>query len=367
MKIFSNNELAEYIAGIRGLDMVAVKKAESYAESLAAPPGSLGKLVEFGIQLSGITGKLHNHIRNKRIIVFCADNGVIAEGVSSAPQSVTISQAINMTKGLTGMSSMARYFNAGIEVVDVGICADYECSGILNMSIRKGTENIAEKPAMTRREALAAISTGIYIAEKAANERMDVIGIGEMGIGNTTTSAAVLAAILEESAETVTGHGGGITPEAFEKKKKIVDSAIKLHKPNSSDIVDVLQKVGGLDLAAMCGAFLGAAKRRIPVVIDGFISIVAALCAEKMKRECTSFMFPSHASQERGYRIAAEELRLDTWMDLGLRLGEGSGCPLGFEMLCAVTAIMNDMATFDLAGIDDGYLEDIRGNEEAVD
>lgn len=210
---------------------------------------------------------------------------------------------------------------------------------------------------MTRAQAVQAILTG---AELARQTPADALGVGEMGIGNTTTSSAVLAVLLGAEVEAVTGRGGGITDESFSKKKAVIRRAIELNRPDPADPVDVLAKVGGFDLAAMCGAFLGGAAARRPVVIDGFISAVAALCAVRLCPRVRDYLVPSHASYEIGYRLAMDALGLHPFLQLGMRLGEGSGCPLAFQILDAACAIQNQMATFDQAGIDDGYLDEIR-------
>ena len=214
---------------------------------------------------------------------------------------------------------------------------------------------------MTRQQALQAIAIG---AETAMNTEADVLGIGEMGIGNTTTSSAVLASLLGADVETVTGRGGGITDESFRKKKLVISTAIEINKPDPKDPVDVLSKVGGFDIAAMCGAFLGCAASRRPVVIDGFISSVAALCAFRLCPAAKYYFVPSHASFEIGYKLAMDAMELQPMLLLGMRLGEGSGCPIAFQILGAACAIINDMASFDQAGIDDGYLEDIRQGDK---
>lgn len=210
---------------------------------------------------------------------------------------------------------------------------------------------------MTRAEAVQAILTG---AELARQTPADALGVGEMGIGNTTTSSAVLAVLLGAEVEAVTGRGGGITDESFSKKKAVIRWAIELNQPDPADPVDVFAKVGGFDLAAMCGAFLGGAAARRPVVIDGFISAVAALCAVRLCPRVRDYLVPSHASYEIGYQLAMDALGLHPFLQLGMRLGEGSGCPLAFQILDAACAIQNQMATFDQAGIDDGYLDQIR-------
>ena len=373
-------KLKRILSEVRGADPVALREAAVYVQSLAAPPGSLGKLTDAAVQLAGITGKVQNTVSRRRIIVLCADNGVVEEGVSVTPQIVTLSQAVNMTRHLTGMSSLAAHFGDEVEVVDVGIAAPYEEQGvkIVQRRILRGTGNIVKGPAMSREQALEAILVGIERAGKAKEDGIDLIGAGEMGIGNTTTSSAVLAALTGLRVEEVTGRGAGLTDEAFARKKDVISRALDLHGlkrasfgdagPGSPredpDPVDVIAKVGSLDIAAMCGVYLGAAVYRIPVVIDGFISIVAALCAQRMCDKTGDFMFPSHVSEEIGYMRAAEELHLDPWLHLNMRLGEGSGCPLAFQILEASCALMNEMATFEQAQIDDGYLAPIREKKE---
>lgn len=243
----------------------------------------------------------------------------------------------------------------------MGVNADIKEKAVLNRKIAYGTQNIASGPAMTRQQAVTAILTG---AKLAAETDADALGVGEMGIGNTTTSSAVLAVLLSAEVETVTGRGGGVTDESFLRKKAIIRQAIEVNRPDRDDPVDVLAKVGGFDLAAMCGAFLGAAATRRPVVIDGFISAVAALCAVRLCPRARDYLVPSHASFEIGYRLAMEAMNLEPLFLLGMRLGEGSGCPLAFQVLSAACAVMNDMATFDQAGIDDGYLDEIRQGDQ---
>lgn len=343
------------------LDEAAMERARQHQAQLAKPPGSLGRLEELSIQLAGITGQVHNKIERKHLLVFAADNGVVEEGVSSAPQSVTLMQTINLTRAKTGASVLMRHIGGQITVCDVGVNADIRDKKVLNRKIAYGTKNMRHGPAMTRQQALQALETGIRLA---LDTEADVYGVGEMGIGNTTTSSAVLAVLLDVDVETVTGRGGGITDEAFQRKKDVIREAIARNRPNREDVVDVLSKVGGFDIAAMCGAFIGAALRRRPVVIDGFISVVAALCAVRLCPNVRGYLIPSHASYEIGYRLAMEELHLQPIFLLGMRLGEGSGCPLAFEILSAACAVMSDMATFDQAGIDDGYLDEIRQGDK---
>lgn len=359
--------LKEKIAEIEAVSSDKKREASEYIDSLIKPPKSLGKLEEIAISLAGITGQIKNTLKKKRIIVLCADNGVTCEGVSSAPVSVTASQAVNMTKGITGMSSMAKYFGVETEVVDVGIATDYECDKVIDQKIRKGTGNIAVEPALEREEVVRAILVGIECADRAALENVDVLGVGEMGIGNTTTSAAVLAAISGTLPGDLVGRGGGLTDEAFQNKISVVERAVNRFLSSASDkedIIDILAELGGLDIAAMCGVFLGAAKNRIPVVIDGYISVVAALCAFKLNEKVSGYLFPSHESKEKGYKIAISMLDLRPWFNLDMGLGEGSGCVIAFQIMEAACAFACNMATFEGGGICDDYLEDIRKQEK---
>ena len=343
------------------LDEAAMMQARQRQGRLAKPPGSLGRLEDLSVQLAGITGRVHNKIEKKHLLVFAADNGVVEEGVSSAPQSVTLMQTINLTRHKTGASTLCRHFGCEITVCDVGVNADFTDPRVLNRKIAYGTRNIVNGPAMNREQAEQAILTGIQLARSTD---ADVIGIGEMGIGNTTTSSAVLSVLLDASVEDVTGRGGGITDESFVRKKQVIKTAIEVNQPDKNDVIDVLAKVGGFDLAAMCGAFIGAALTRRPVVIDGFISAVAALCACKLCPNVKGYLIPSHASYEIGYKLAMGAMGLEPMLLLDMRLGEGSGCPLAFEVLRAACAIINDMATFEEADIDDGYLDEIRQGDK---
>ena len=354
-------ELDALVRAVAPLDRSAMTAAEECQARLAKPPGSLGRLEEISIQLAGITGRVHNALNKKQLLVFAADNGVVAEGVSSAPQSVTKQQTINLMRGKTGAAVLAKHFGCGLTVCDVGVNADIYESTVLNRKIAYGTQNICTGPAMTREQTLQAILTG---AEIARTVDADVIGAGEMGIGNTTTSSAVLAVLLGTDVEAVTGRGGGITEESFRKKKAVIRTAIEVNRPDRDDVVGVLSKVGGFDLAAMCGAFLGAAAARRPAVIDGLISAAAALCAVRLCPNVRGYLVPSHASFEIGYRLAMEAMDLRPLFDLGMRLGEGSGCPLAFQVLDAACAVINDMATFDEAGINDDYLDEIRRGDQ---
>lgn len=356
----TEQELLEFCASVRPADAAASRDAEARQAALAKPPHSLGRLEDYSVRLAGIYGTERPQPDRCGVLVFAADNGVCAEGVSCTPQSVTRAQAVNMTRGLTGMSALARHFGDEVIVTDVGILTDVACPGVRNRKIRYGTDNLALRPAMTRNEAVQAISVGIETVRDAKAAGLNIVGIGEMGIGNTTTSSAVLCALTGASAADVTGRGGGLTDEGYRKKLSVIRRALALHHPAPSDPIGVLASVGGLDLAAMTGAFLGCAEQRIPAVADGFISIVAALCAVRLCPAARDTLFLSHASYEIGYQLAAQELGLSPCLLLDMRLGEGSGCPLMFQILKASCAVLNDMATFEEAAIRDDYLDDIR-------
>lgn len=378
------------------LNNTAMETARARQEILAKPTGALGDLEEISIRLAGITGSVKNDMTKQAIAIFSADNGVVDEGVASAPQSVTLSQTINFTRRLTGVGSMAKYFGIDLLVVDMGIKMDipeelYTSSmteqsgsvlsrGIVNRSLGRGTKNLAKGPAMTRDEALQAIYTGIDAVEAIKRCGYNVFGVGEMGIGNTTTSACVLAALLGLDGEDVVGRGGGLNDEGLAKKVRIVDEAvarcekygggsvvneadsenIRTRISKDIDVVGILAEVGGFDICAMVGAFLGAAYYRIPVVIDGYISAVAALAAYWLAPQVTDFCFGSHVSKERGYMAAMDALDVKPYFNLGMRLGEGSGCPISFKILETACAAMNGMATFAEGAIDADYLQEAK-------
>ena len=359
----AESRLYDMLSGVRPADRETMARAEKRQAELAKPPGSLGKLEDISIKIAGITGSLHNRMDSRRVLVFAADNGVWEEGVSSAPQSVTMAQTINLTKGLTGCGTLCEHFGVDLEVWDVGVKLPYRCDAVVDRRIARGTADLYREPAMTREQAVRAILIGIEAAEKAEADGVDILGIGEMGIGNTTTSAAVLAVLTGTAAAAVTGRGGGLTDAAFARKIEVIDGAIARHRPDPGDPIDVLTKVGGFDLAAMCGAFIGAASCRIPVVVDGFISIVAALCAVRLCPAVRDYLIPSHRSYEKGYALACRELDIEAYLDLGMRLGEGSGCPIAFEVVSAACAVLDHMATFEEAEINDDYLTEIRAGD----
>lgn len=334
----------------------AVDKAWKRLDGLTKPVGSLGELEEISAKMAGITGKIYNEFHKKNIIIMCADNGVVEEGVSSCPQKLTYIVSNNFTKGITGVNVLSRFSESDITVVDVGIIEDVNNAKILNRKVRYSTNNMCEGPAMTREDAIRAIEIGIEVVENLARNGYDLFGTGEMGIGNTATSATVLSVLSGISVEECTGRGSNLTDEAFENKKRVLRKAIEVNKPNKNDVIDVLSKVGGLDIAGLCGCFIGAAKMRMPILIDGFIASAAALCAYKLEPKVKDYMFASHMSAEPGAVFAMQEMGLNPMLDLRMRLGEGTGCALGFKIMEASMYMMNYMGTFDEAGIVTDYL-----------
>ena len=364
----TRQELTAYIESILPADREAMDAARRRQAELAKPPGSLGALEDLSVRLAGVLRTARPEVRRCRVTVLAADNGVVAEGVSCAPQSVTVQQAVNMTRHKTGMSALAAYFGDDVQVVDVGIRTPVPCPQVLDRKIRFSTGDIAVESAMTEQQALDALAVGLDLARQAKAEGIDAVGVGEMGIGNTTTSAAVLAALTGASVEEVTGRGGGLTDRGFATKKHVLRQALALHRPDAGDPIGVLAAVGGLDIAAMTGLFLGCAHEGLAAAVDGYISIVAALCAVRLCPRVRDVLFLSHASYEIGYRLAARELGLEPCLLLGMRLGEGSGCPLLFRVMQGACAVLNHMATFPEAAIEDGYLAPIReGDAFTVD
>ena len=337
-------------------------RAAAYAawDSIAHPLGGLGDFEDAVACIAAAQGSAEVAEFPRALAVFFSDNGVVAEGVSQSGQDVTRAVAHNMCEGATSACRMAAFAGAEVVPVDVGMARGIEDARMVCANVRRGSGNITHGPAMSRDGAVRAIEVGIAVACGLARAGVRLLAAGEMGIGNTTTSSAVLCALSGKPVEAVTGRGGGLADAAFLKKKQVIEQALAINTPDGNDPVDVLHKVGGFDLCAMAGVFLGAAHERLPVVVDGFISVVAALCAARLCGAATGYFIGSHVSYERGYEIAARLLGLRPCLQLGMRLGEGSGCPLAFRVVEAACAVMNTMATFPEAAIDDGYLTEIR-------
>ncbi|MDO4176199.1 MAG: nicotinate-nucleotide--dimethylbenzimidazole phosphoribosyltransferase [Bacillota bacterium] len=375
-------ELIRITEEIKPACLETMEMAKARQESLAKPPGSLGGLEDISVRIAGMTGKLINSVDKSCVAVFCADNGVCAEGVASAPQSVTMAQTVNFTRRLTGVGALAESFGSELLIVDMGVKDRIpeslydevplrDTHKIINRRIRPETgetDNIAKGPAMTEAEALKALEAGIEMADAIAEAGYEIMGIGEMGIGNTSTSAALLSAITGCDAEDTVGRGGGVNDAGFARKKEIVNRASEALRKRGGingpeEMIEALAQMGGFDICAMTGAYLGAARNRMPVVIDGYISVVAALAAYIICPDARDYMIASHKSFERGYAMAVDMLELKPFMALDMRLGEGSGCPVAFKIIKGACDVMANMATFEEAAIDDGYLEEIRGED----
>ena len=361
------SEILDTIEEMGDLSESAMEAARARQEILAKPTGALGRLEDISIQLAGITGKVKNNMQKQAIVIMSADNGVVSEGVASAPQSVTLSQTINFTRHLTGVSSMAKYFGIDLLVIDVGVkmpipealyapemtehvCADVCCQTgltqkIVNRRIADGTKNLAKEPAMTEDEALRAIRTGMEAVEAIKRCGYDIFGVGEMGIGNTSPSSAVAAVLTGAPVEGVTGIGSGIPSERVRHKAELIRQGIERNRPNPADAVDVLAKVGGPELGAMAGLMLGGASLRIPVVVDGFIAGAAAAIAIGIRPGVRDMLVGSHSSFEPGHRILMNHLNIPTYLDLGLRLGEGTGAVLLYPLIDASVRILTEMRT----------------------
>jgi nicotinate-nucleotide--dimethylbenzimidazole phosphoribosyltransferase len=352
--------LKDYLSEIKSLDADAMAKARARLDSLTKPPGSLGKLEDIAVKLAGISGGIFFDSGKRCVIIMASDNGVVEEGIASAPQAVTCVQTLNFTRGLTGVSALAKQFNTDLIIVDMGVNADIDNPLIRNRKIRKSTWNIARREAMTNDEALRAILAGIETAVEAVRDGYKLLGAGEMGIGNTTTSSAVLCALTGIPVELAAGKGAGLREEAYRHKIDIIKKALEINNPNPNDPIDVLAKVGGFDIAAMTGVFIGGAYTRTPVVIDGFISMVAALAASRINPVVKEFMFASHASYEQGFTYAAQALGIEPYLNLNMRLGEGSGCPVMFAIIDAACTVIRNMGTFEQANIGEEYLNEIR-------
>ncbi len=339
------------LAKIGELDQEVLQAAQQRLDSLTKPLGALGVLEDLAKQLAGIYGNTRPQIKEKAIVVMAGDHGVVEEGVSAFPKEVTCQMIANFLNGGAGINVLSRHQGAKVFVVDVGVNAELNLPGVINMKVKSGTANMVKGPAMSREEAIKAIEVGITIANDLVKQGANLLATGEMGIGNTTPSSAILAVFGNYQPEDVTGRGTGINDESLSKKIKAIKQALELNQPDSSDPLDVLAKVGGLEIAGLAGLILGAAANRVPIMIDGFISSAAALVASRIKPESLNFMIASHASMEPGHRMMMELLGLKPVLYLDMRLGEGTGAVLGMGIVEAACKIINEMATFAEAGV----------------
>jgi nicotinate-nucleotide--dimethylbenzimidazole phosphoribosyltransferase len=348
-------QLEEIIGHIRPLDEAVMQAARTRQDTLTKPRGSLGVLEDVSVRLAGITGDPFPSVERKAIIVMAGDHGVALEGVSAYPAEVTPQMVLNFLHGGAAINVLARQAHAHVVVVDMGVASEIgDASGkLIRRKVGLGTANLAKGPAMTRAQATEAIQSGIEIVEAEIARGVDLLATGDMGIGNTTPSATIACALMNEAPEKIAGRGTGVDDEGLKRKVEVIRCALEVNKPDANDGLDVLAKVGGFEIGGLAGVMLGAAAHRKPVLVDGFISTAAAMIAATLDPGARDYMIAAHASQERGHKMMLEWLGLRPLLDMNLRLGEGTGAALAFHLVEASTRILREMATFDEAGVSD--------------
>ncbi|MFC0211488.1 nicotinate-nucleotide--dimethylbenzimidazole phosphoribosyltransferase [Paenibacillus chartarius] len=332
-------------------DAEAMAAAERRLDQLTKPPGSLGRLERLAVQIAGITGEVAPSLDNKAIVVMAGDHGVCEEGVSAFPAAVTPQMVLNFLAGGAAVNVMARQAGAEVVCVDIGVNAELEHPRLVSRKVRRGTANLAKGPAMTLEEAEQAVLIGAELAAELAARGVRLIGTGEMGIGNTTPSAALLAVLGGVSPAEAVGRGTGVDDAGMARKVSAIGRGIAVNEPDPNDPFGTLAKLGGLEIAGLVGVILGAAAQRCPVVLDGFISTAAALVAVKLAPACKPYLIASHLSEERGHARLLRELGLEPALQLGMRLGEGTGAALLFPIIDASGRVLREMATFESAGV----------------
>lgn len=326
--------------------------AHSRQDILTKPRGSLGRLEELSIQVAGITGQSRPRIEDKVIITMVGDHGVTAEGVSAYPTEVTAQMVYNFLRGGAAINVLARQVGARVVVVDIGVAQELEPHPeLVSWKVALGTGNMAHGPAMSHEEAIRAVEVGVEVVERELTRGVDIMGTGDMGIGNTTPSSAIVAALTGAPVVHVTGRGTGIGDEQLRRKVEVIEQALMVNRPDPDDPLDVLAKVGGFEIGGIAGVILGAAAHHIPVVIDGFISGAGALIAVGLAPQVGDYLIAAHRSVEVGHRLVLERLGLAPLFDLNLRLGEGTGAALGICLVEAGVRILTEMATFAEAGV----------------
>jgi len=348
-------QLERIIKQIQPLDVVAMQAARERQNKLTKPQGSFGRLEELSIQLAGMTANPFPSVERKTVIVMAADHGVTREGVSAYPAEVTPQMVLNFLRGGAAINVLARQSNARVVVVDMGVTSEIEdASGeLIRRKIGLGTANLAKGPAMTREQAIESIQSGIEICEEEISRGVEILATGDMGIGNTTPSAAIACALMNQSPENIVGRGTGVDDTVLKRKIAVIARALDVNRPNANDALDVLAKVGGFEIGGLAGVMLAAAANRKPILIDGFISTAAAMIAASLAPVARNYMIAAHVSQERGHKLMLEWLGLKPLLDLNMRLGEGTGAALAFHLIEASSLILREMATFDEAGVSD--------------
>ena len=340
------------IAAIEPLDAATMRAAEERQSQLTKPPGSLGRLETLSIQIAGIQANPRPEVTKKALFVMAGDHGVVAEGVTAFPQDVTWQMVANFVAGGAAINVLGRQLGAKVIVVDVGVVGDAPVNGAVRVEkIARGTENMAVGPAMTREQARRAIEVGIRVLAAEMNPPLNLVGVGDMGIGNTTPSAAIIAAFTGRAPAEITGRGTGIDDAQLAHKAEVIARALAVNQPDPADALGVLSKVGGFEIGAMAGVMLEAAARRVPVMVDGVISGAAALIAVGLAPQVKDYLIAGHRSVEPGHQAALAYLGLEPLIDLGLRLGEGTGGALAMHIVEAAVRTLNEMATFAEAGV----------------
>jgi nicotinate-nucleotide--dimethylbenzimidazole phosphoribosyltransferase len=345
--------LTGLLAKIKPLDSVVCDEAWVRQNQLTKPAGSLGQLEAIAVQMAGITSNLYPKITRKAVIVMAADHGLTAEGVSAYPAAVTPQMVLNFLRGGAAINALAQQAGAEVIVVDIGVAAELEHPLLRSCKVAYGTANMAQQAAMTRQQVLEAIQVGVTLVDELVKRGVDLIATGEMGIGNTSAASALTSVLLDLPVEQVTGRGTGINDQQLVHKIEVLEHAIALNQPQANDPLDVLAKVGGLEIAGLIGVILVAAAHRIPVVLDGFIASSAALLACAFQSTVRDYLFAGHISVERGHRYILEHLGLRPLLDLGLRLGEGTGAALAIPIIEAALRVQREMATFGEAGVNE--------------
>ncbi|WP_019241983.1 MULTISPECIES: nicotinate-nucleotide--dimethylbenzimidazole phosphoribosyltransferase [Bacillus] len=325
--------------------------ALQHINNLTKPIGSLGDIEKVAIQLTEITGEKMPTVYPPGVIVFAADHGIAEEKVSAYPQEVTAQMVMNFLNGGAAINVFTKNVNGLIEIVDVGVKSDLYADGLCIEKVAYGTKNFAKGPAMTKEEAIRSIEVGIKRAENIINRGAKLLIVGEMGIANTTSSSAIVAAITGLNVRSLVGQGTGLLSSALDYKAEVIDDALKLLQPNADDALDLLQKVGGFEIGAMVGAMLYAASRKIPILLDGFICTASALLAVKLCPLVKDYMIAGHHSVEPGHTAALEKLGKKPLLSLQMRLGEGSGAVLAYSLVEAATKMVSEMATFEDANV----------------
>jgi nicotinate-nucleotide--dimethylbenzimidazole phosphoribosyltransferase len=344
--------LQHAIEAIRPIDHDNLARAQRRLDRLTKPIGSFGRLEELAARYVAITGDERPAVPRAAIITFAADHGVVDEGVSAYPRAVTAQMVLNFLRGGAGVNVLAAHVGAEVRVVDIGVAHEFgPLPGLIHRKVAPGTRNFSREPAMTREEAMRALEVGMTLARDAANEGISLLGAGDMGIGNTTASAAITAVQTGQPVAVVTGRGTGVDDAGLARKVAVIEQALQKHQPDPTDPIDVLSKVGGFEIAGIAGLILGGVACRRPVVLDGFISGAAALIAAGLQPLCREYLIASHLSVERGHQAVCRKLELRPLLDLDLRLGEGTGACLAIGLMQAAIKILTQMATFEEAGV----------------